>query len=88
MQERIGFHLQSCITRGEVPDWMKTGRTVQLLKGKRKRNEVSIYRPINCLPLMWKLLTGFVADEIYNDLEGNDLLLEEQKGCRRNSGGT
>ena len=37
---------------------------------------------------MWKLITGIVADEIYNHLEENDLLPEEQKGCRRNSGGT
>ena len=28
---------------------------------------------------MRKLLTGIVADEIYNHLEENDLLLEEQK---------
>ena len=58
MQERIGFHLQSCITRGEVPDWMTTGWTVLLLKDKSKENEVSNYRSITCLPLIWKLLTG------------------------------
>ena len=88
MQERIEFHLQSCITRGEVLYWMTTGRTVLLLIDKSKGNEVINYRPIICLPLMWKLLTGIVADEIYNHLEGNDLLPEEQKGCRRNSKGT
>ena len=37
---------------------------------------------------MWKLITGIVADEIYNHLEENDLLPEEQKSCRRNSRGT
>ena len=37
---------------------------------------------------MWKLLRGIAADEIYNHLEENDLLPEEQKGCRRNSSGT
>ena len=88
MQERIALHLQSCITRGEVPDWMTTGRTVLLLKDKSKGNEMSNYRPITCLPPMWKLITGIVADEIYNHLEENDLLPEEQKSCRRNSRGT
>ena len=29
---------------------------------------------------MWKLFIGIEADEIYNNLEKNDLLLEEQKG--------
>ena len=49
---------------------------------------MSNFRPITCLPLKWKLLTGIVADEIYNHLEENDLLPGEQKGCRRNSRGT
>ena len=88
MQERIAFHLQSSITRGESPDWLTTGRTVLLLKGKSKGNKVSNYRPITCLRLVWELITGIVADEIYNHLEENDLLPEEQKGCLRHSRGT
>ena len=67
---------------------MTTGRIVLLLKDKNKGNEVSNYRPITCLPHMWKLITGIATDEIYNHLEENDLLPEEQKGCRRNSRGT
>ena len=88
MQERTALHWQSCITRDEVPDWMTTGRTALLLKEKSKGNKVNNYRPITCLPLMWKLITGIVADEIYNHLEENELLPEEQKGCHRNSTGT
>ena len=80
MQVKITFHLLSCITRGEVPDWMKTGRAVLLLKDKSKRNQVSNDNPITCLPIRWKLFIGILADEIYNNLEKNDLLLEEQKG--------
>ena len=47
-----------------------------------------MYRPITCLPLMWKLFTGIMSDEIYKHLETNKALPEEQKGCRRNSRGT
>ena len=57
------------------------------MKDKSKENEVGNYRLTTCLPLMWKLLTGIVAYEIYNHLEENDILLEEQKDCRRNSRG-
>ena len=64
---------------------MTTDRTVLLFKNKRKGSEVSNYRSMNCLPLMWKLLTDIVADDIYNHLEENDLLPEEQKSCCRNS---
>ena len=37
---------------------------------------------------MWKLLTGVIAEEMYNYLAREKMLLEEQKGCRRGSRGT
>ena len=55
------------------------------MKDKSKENEVGNYRLTTCLPLMWKLLTGIVAYEICNHLKENDILPEEQRGCRRNS---
>ena len=86
-QEGIAFHLQSCIFRGEIPDWMTARRTVLILKDKSKETEVSNYRPITSLPLMWKLVTGIVVDEICNRQENDDLLPEEQKGGHRYSRG-
>ena len=52
-----------------------------LRKDKSKGNVASKYRPITCLPLMWKLLTGVIADQIYAHLDQEKLLPEEQKGC-------
>ena len=43
---------------------------------------------MTCLPLMWKLLTGAIADQIYAHLDQEKLLPEEQKGCRKGSRGT
>ena len=40
-------------------------------------------RPIACLPIMWKLLTGMIEDEIYGHLERSSFLQKEQNGCRR-----
>ena len=37
---------------------------------------------------MWKLLTGVIAEEMYNYLEQKKILPEEQKGCKRGSRGT
>ena len=48
---------------------------------------VSNYRPIACLPLMWKLLTGIFSEKIYELFESNGLPVE-QKGCRENTRGT
>ena len=36
---------------------------------------------------MWKLLTELIAEEMYNYLERDKILPEEQKGCKRGSHG-
>ena len=65
-----------------------TRRTSLLQKDKSKDNVTTNYRPITCLPLVWKLLTGVIADHRYAHLDQQWLLPEEQKGCRKGSRGT
>ena len=62
--------------------------TVLLPTKHQKGNIGTNFRPITCLPLMWKLFTGIMGDELYKHLEEENLLPDEQKGCRRNSRGT
>ena len=59
-----------------------------LEKDKNKGNVANNYRSITCLPLMWKLLTDIIADQIYAHLDQEKLLPEEKKGCRNSSRGT
>ena len=73
---------------GFVPSWLTRGRTSLLQKDKSKGNVASNYRPITCLPLMWKLLAGVIAYQIYAHLDQEKLLPEEQKGCMKGSRGT
>ena len=80
--------LKECVLMGEVPGWMVEGRTVLIQKDPAKGRSASNYRPIACLPIMWKLLTGIFADKIYDHLHTNSLLPDEQKGCRKQSRGT
>ena len=80
--------LKECVEQGEVPGWMVKGRTVLIQKDPAKGRAASNYRPIACLPLMWKLLTGIFAEKIYDHLHANSLLPDEQKGCRKQSRGT
>ena len=68
---------------GETPGEKTNRRTVLIQKDKSKGNETSNYRPITRLPLTWELLTGIIADEIYDFLENKGMLPEEQKQCRR-----
>ena len=68
-----------------MPSWLTRGRISLLQKDKSKGNVASNYRPINCLSLMWKLLTGVITDQIYTNLDQEKLLPEEQKRCRKGS---
>ena len=88
LYERVRLQLKECLDSGFVPSWLTRGRTSLLQKGMSKGNVASNYRPIPCLSLMWKLLTGVIADQIYAHLDQEKLLPEEQKGCRKGSRGT
>ena len=74
--------------RVDLPQWMTCSRTVLCLKDQSRGNAADNFRPISCLPLMWKLMTGMIAENMYTFLEMNDGLPHEQKGCRRKSKGT
>ena len=48
-----------------MPSWLLKGRIALLQGDKTEGSIASNYRPITCFPLMWKLLTGATADQIY-----------------------
>ena len=89
LHERIAGQVNDMINGNvEVPDWLTKGRTVLCQKDSSKGNDVGNFRPISCLPLMWKLMTSIISDNIYKFLDENQMLPDEQKGCRRESRGT
>ena len=59
-----------------LPDWMTFGKTVlcHLAKGSAVDNN---YRPISCLPLMWNLMTGMLAEKMYSFPERENVLPSE-----------
>ena len=71
----------------ETPKWLTTG-TTSLLPKSKDTTLPNKYRPICCLPTTYKLLTGMISDAIYDHLDPNQYLEEEQKGCRRQRQGT
>ena len=52
-----------------------------------KGNVVGNYRPTACLNLIWKLLTGIIAEKLFDHLDKQTLLPDEQKGGRGRSRG-
>ena len=87
LHERVRLQLKECLDSRFVPSWLTRGRTSLLQKDKSKGNVASNYRPITCLPLMWKLLTGVIGEQIYAHSDHEKLLPEEQKGCKKGSRG-
>ena len=87
IQEGLRRSLQKCLENGNMPMWMTKGRTILMKNGKEKGKATSNYRPITCLPLVWKLLTGVIANVIYGFLDTNLLLPQELKRLRRKSRG-
>ena len=67
---------------------MTFGKTVLCKKGPAKGSVVDDYRPIFCVPLMWKLMTGMLAEKMYSHLERENVPPSEQKIRRRGSRGT
>ena len=84
--ERTAFQLNKILNGNEqLADWFTYGRTVLCQKDRTKSNTVDNYRPISCLPLLWKLLTSIISEHLHRSLEEKKILPEEQKGCERNS---
>ena len=70
----------------KCPEWLTQGLTF-LIPKSNDTNEAKNYRPITCLPTMYKTLTSIITDRTYLHLEDNRLLPNEQKGCKRGSYG-
>ena len=84
LSERIAKQMDNIINiKEDIPKWMTLGKTVLCQKDPSRGNAVDNYRLISCLPLMWKLMTGTIAESIYNFLDVNDKLPVEQKGCKK-----
>ena len=66
---RVRSQLKECLGCGFAPSSLTKGKTALLQKNKIKGNIASNYRPITFLPLMWKLLSGVIADQIYGYLD-------------------
>jgi hypothetical protein len=88
VHESLSTSLSDCINTCDVPTWMVEGRTILVMKDVGKGPDVGNYRPIACLNLIWKLLTGIFSEKTYAYLDLNNMLPVEQKGCKKGCLGT
>ena len=59
-----------------------------LIKNGEKGTIPTNYRPITCLPTIFKLMTAIIAESMLNHLEKNGIIPDEKRGNRRKSRGT
>ena len=79
--------MNRCLQGAHVPEWMTKRKTTLIQKDPSKRTAPDNYRPITCLPMMWKILTVQIREEIYHLITSCELFPEEQKGCCKRSRG-
>ena len=65
---------------------MTLGKMVVCQKDPSKGNVADKHRPISCLTLIRKLMTGTIAGSIYNFLDANDNLTVEQNRQKKSRG--
>ena len=76
----IALQLDRCLQENNLLKWMVTGKTLLCIEEIQKGKLVSNFRPITCLPLIWKLLTGILAEELYEHLEKNKFITTATNG--------
>lgn len=69
-----------------LPTFLTEGKTFIKPKNNETNNPAN-YRPITCLPTLYKIITSVITNSIYDHLIEQNILTDEQKGCRKNSRG-
>ena len=83
LREIFNYLLQN---PNNIPDWFLTGRTTLVPKTIDTSNPAN-YRPITCLPIMYKILSSIISQKMTEHLKRNKLVPNEQKGCAQNTYG-
>ena len=80
--------MNRCLQEVDVLECISKEKATLLQKDPHKGSAPNNYRPITCLPMMWKIPTAQIRKEIYDSLTSFRFFPEEQKGCRKGSRGT
>ncbi|XP_047546074.1 uncharacterized protein LOC125077984 [Vanessa atalanta] len=76
-------HMNNFIqTPNIMPHFVTQGLTFMIPKDTDHQNPAK-YRPITCLQTIYKILTGCITELLHEHIAVNNILAEEQKGCRK-----
>ena len=71
-----------CLKEGYFPDELKVAKVYPLFKNKGVINEISNYRPISMLSIFSKLFEKLIHQKIYEYLDENNIINDNQFGFR------
>ena len=80
IHDRLALEMNKYLQTANVLEWMTKGRTTLIQKDPSKGAATNNYKPITCLPMMWKILTAQIKEEIYYSVTSRGLYPDEQKG--------
>ncbi|XP_044755036.1 uncharacterized protein LOC123313989 [Coccinella septempunctata] len=84
---QLALHLQEIIQNPEkAPKYFTMGITYMLPK-KGDLTQPQNYRPITCLPSVYKILTSVIGFKISTHIRNNRILAWEQNGCKKKARG-
>ena len=83
----LASQFQSSIESGVVPSFMTKGIT-HLLHKSGSTTDPTNFRPITCLPTLYKLLTSILRNKINSHIIKNNIISVSQNGCRSGARGT
>ena len=85
---RLAREMKRCLQGAQLPEWTTKVKTTLIQKDPSKGTAPNNYRPITCLPMIWKILTAQIREKIYYSQTSLEFFPDEQKGCCKGSRGT
>jgi hypothetical protein len=74
------------IEEDQTPEWLMAGVTLLIPKNNNTEKPKN-YRPVTCLPTIYKLITSIISKQTQSYIDDQNLMPKEQKGCCRGSKG-
>ena len=78
VHSRLSLEMNRRLQGTQVPEWMAKGKIRFIQKDPSKRTAPNNYRPITCLPMIWKILTAQIREKIYYSLTSCGLFPDEK----------
>lgn len=86
VHEKLALLQEALNNPSTVPEFFTMGITYLIPKSENSEGPGD-YRPITCLPSVYKIFTGVLAKYINRHLKEHNMMAEEQGGCRMKTKG-